>query len=107
MTEHYVPDTRIWWYLSFSSGEFEGAVFLAADSFQDAVEAAWTFGAKKEWSVLGGNVTGLPLPPESARERLLSLKDLLQIFGKGELVNIPRDRADLELTIEMVREVDA
>jgi len=107
MTEYFVPDTRIWWYLSFSSGHFECSVFVTADSFQDAVEAAWTLGAKKEWSVLGGNVTGLPLPPESARERLLSLEDLIRFFGKGEMVNITRDRAELELTIEMVREMDA
>jgi hypothetical protein len=104
MTEYSVPDTRIWWYLSFSSArDFEAAAFVAADSFQGAVEAACAFGAKEEWWVLGGNVSGLAMPPESDRGRLLSLNDLARLFGRREMVKVS---ADDEL-VEMMRKADA
>lgn len=63
------------WYLSFARETFRGACVIEADSVVAAVKRAHALGINP-----GGNVLGLPVPPDDAHRlpvgKLLSRADL-------------------------------
>lgn len=106
MSEHYIEDIRVWWYISFSfDGEFRGAIFVHADSFQGAIAETIRCGAQKGWHPLVANVTGMLLPPESGRERLLSLSELRGMFG--DMTHIPIEGDDDDEPLHLIAREDA
>jgi hypothetical protein len=98
-------DTRLWWYISFSDdGEFQGAIFVHGDSAELARDEAIRCGAKRCWHHLSANITGMPLPPEEARGRLLSLSEMFDFFPREVMVQISTSGDE---PILLVRSVDA
>jgi hypothetical protein len=78
-----------WFYLSFADDErFRGAVIVEAHGVAHAIELTHKLGINPSGEVAVFEVPeGAPLPPDAAKNRLLSKRDLDRLFGAENMVH--------------------